>query len=80
MNGFTLITFICLLYISKSLVDIINSGSMSSGQVRGCPVCRDQKFDGSSHRCTKCQKYVHPWCGVGDEDGSGEPIVCNNCN
>ena len=46
----------------------------------GCPVCKDKNFDGTSHKCNLCEKYIHPWCGRHPKDeGSGAEITCLNC-
>ena len=46
----------------------------------GCPVCQNgQPFEGGAHKCTKCLKSIHPWCGRGETEGFGESLVCLKC-
>lgn len=48
--------------------------------VVGCPVCKDgQTFTGGAHKCTKCSKFIHPWCGRAEGEGYGESLVCLTC-
>ena len=58
-----------------------NYEPINSEQFRGCPVCRiGKEFEGGAHKCNICQKFIHPWCGISEEEGSGKGITCNNCS
>ena len=47
----------------------------------GCPVCQDgQEFDGGGHQCTKCKRFVHPFCATAEKvEGFGSKVICNDC-
>lgn len=35
---------------------------------------------GVGHKCTKCNSYIHPFCGITQgEEGYGKPIICQIC-
>ena len=47
--------------------------------VHSCCVCADEC--GGGHKCDKCRKALHPFCGEGEEEdeGYGGRIICHNC-
>ena len=43
-----------------------------------CHVCL--KTVGKAHKCIKCDKFIHAFCGdVEGEEGYGKDIICFTC-
>lgn len=63
-------------------VTLLYNSSSESSISMSCHVCTKGPV-GTAHRCKKCLKYVHVFCGIissEDEEGYGQPVTCNTCN
>ena len=47
-----------------------------------CHICNNEV--GNAHRCKKCRKYIHLFCGISNLDeeseGYGQETLCKSCD
>ena len=58
---------------------IDRSSKMVDEDIQPCGVCL--KPCGSAHKCLKCRKPVHVFCGIeSEEKGYGQLVLCFKCD